>query len=652
MVSTRAGVDRPTRAGVESVKSAGVDKKARKAWLKRGFLFALLSLLFWLFLNFKPSGLPVAMGAAFVVCLVVFVILGLFSLLKPEKTASIAERLGVVKVEPWLEDDFERTAFECYKGRKKNLFIWGTLAAGCAVGFFWSLGLKGADGILAPSLLGLFALLFAFVGGATNHTANQFPEVEERIRKRIEKASEQPTLFGAARVANVQEMQKAGFNSDLGLYVGEYQCGETEFQHVFYDGDCHAITQAPNRSGKGRTVLIPHLAHYSGSMVVNDIKGENAYITAQWRRDRLGQKVYILNPYGLFEDDFKAQGFKTARFNPLASFDPSAKDFILRIDTLAADLVKSHDPRHDFWTNSARQLVGGYLRFLVETKKPADRNICDLYGFFKRAQAGGDMFMDELRGIFETCSAGVRDELGCLQNPSDEVLKFINSAVSDLAFMRDPALRDSLSGDDFDFRDFKRKASTLYIIAPPDGVQRRDMWLRLVVASGLSLLGDVQKGRGLDTLFLLDEAAVLGYMESIASRYALLAGYGVRFWLVFQSLGQVKEHYPKQWESFLDNAGFAQFFTPNNMETAEYISKRAGNRTVSVQSTSTGADGKSSKNESLKGVPLWSPQDVLGLPRNQQIIFAPNTGGYPISIDRGNYDENPAYKGLNRNPYV
>jgi hypothetical protein len=48
------------------------------------------------------------------------------------------------------------------------------------------------------------------------------------------------------------------------------------------------------------------------------------------------------------------------------------------------------------------------------------------------------------------------------------------------------------------------------------------------------------EGRAVPTLFLLDEFAQLGHMEMIEDNYALMRGYGVKLWTIFQDLNQAK----------------------------------------------------------------------------------------------------------------
>lgn len=66
-------------------------------------------------------------------------------------------------------------------------------------------------------------------------------------------------------------------------------------------------------------------------------------------------------------------------------------------------------------------------------------------------------------------------------------------------------------------------------------------------------------------LFMLDEFPVLGRLSSIKTAIGLARGYGM------QDLHQLLHVYKTRAESFLANTGIQQYFTPNDMETAERI---------------------------------------------------------------------------------
>jgi len=96
---------------------------------------------------------------------------------------------------------------------------------------------------------------------------------------------------------------------------------------VGFSDDRHVCTIATNRAGKGRSVIIPNLITWRGSVLVIDPKGQNALVTAMARgkggaglTHPLGQTVRVLDPLGEIREPL-LQNCK-ARFNPIAGLDP------------------------------------------------------------------------------------------------------------------------------------------------------------------------------------------------------------------------------------------------------------------------------------------------------------------------------------------
>ena len=143
-----------------------------------------------------------------------------------------------------------------------------------------------------------------------------------------------------------------------------------------------------------------------------------------------------------------------------------------------------------------------------------------------------------------------------------------------------------------DFATLKETPTTVYLVLPPEFLASHGVWLRMMVASILRpLLRAVTRPR-VPVLFMLDEFAQLGRMEIIEDNYALMRGYGVKLWTIWQDLNQAKNLYDERWESFISNAGMVQSFAPQDMTTRKYLSELADERMTwhDVQSV-TGSGG-------------------------------------------------------------
>ena len=118
-------------------------------------------------------------------------------------------------------------------------------------------------------------------------------------------------LHGDARFATAAEVQRAGLWGDgqegalPSILVGRFKG-----RFLALPGQLSAMLSAPTRSGKGVGVVIPNLLHWSHSVVVLDIKGENYDITAGYRAEH-GQAVYAFSPFD--------EAARSHRWNPLTA---------------------------------------------------------------------------------------------------------------------------------------------------------------------------------------------------------------------------------------------------------------------------------------------------------------------------------------------
>jgi type IV secretion system protein VirD4 len=132
---------------------------------------------------------------------------------------------------------------------------------------------------------------------------------------------------------------------------------------------------------------------------------------------------------------------------------------------------------------------------------------------------------------------------------------------------------------------------------------------------------------------MLDEFAQLGHLGPIEDAFGLVRGYGVQIWPVLQDLNQLKALYKDRWETFVGNAGVVQGFAPNDLTTAEWMSKRSGDTTVAATGYNKGdaqsMSGQGSTNTGLSygqiRRPLLLPQELMGLPAGVGILWPAGT---------------------------
>ncbi len=176
-------------------------------------------------------------------------------------------------------------------------------------------------------------------------------------------------------------------------------------------------------------------------------------------------------------------------------------------------------------------------------------------------------------------------------------------------------MRHDLSKSGVDFRKLKDKPTTVYVILPAERMRTHSTWLRLVVVSALRSL---YRPGGLRTLLLIDEMPTLGHLGPLEDAFGLVRGYKLQIAGICQDLSQLKGLYHERWESFLANAGVVQGFAPNDLTTADWMSRRGGQTTLVAANTSEniqGGTGHRSEGTSWNQVSraLYLPHELMGL---------------------------------------
>ena len=144
-----------------------------------------------------------------------------------------------------------------------------------------------------------------------------------------------------------------------------------------------------------------------------------------------------------------------------------------------------------------------------------------------------------------------------------------------------PLIAAALEPSDVDFRTIKDRPTTVYLTLPATRLSTYGRFLRLMLSQILNSVYDAREPEH-QVLFLLDEAASLDRLEIIEDGVALMRGFHLKLWLLFQDLSQLKSIYSQRWPTFVANSGLRQFFSVNDLDTAEYVSKLMGNGTIEV----------------------------------------------------------------------
>lgn len=457
--------------------------------------------------------------------------------------------------------------------------------------------------------------------------------------------------FGVKHWGNRQDAADAGLFAEGGAVIGKL-----DREILAYDGPHHLLLTGGTRSGKTRGAVVPTLLATSHSVLVLDLKGElhsgDARVgfpgTAGWRA-RLGP-VLRFDPTSATSD----------RFNLIDTIRPGPQEVrdVQNLTELIADPYG--DQRfQEFWDRAAKQIVAGVILH-VAYSEPEERKT--LYRVFELLAR----FDDTVKLMEATLH-----RLGVDGNPEThpEVRRAAQSyaayhdklragikatAESYLGLFADPLVQQNTSTSTFRVSDLMcgDKPATLYLCWPPNDSKRVKPLMRLVFGAVLRDLMEHQE-RAADgrtkkrpLLLMLDEFPQLGKLDLFEQSMGAMAGYGLRAFIVTQSLHQVTQAYGR-YHTILDNCQIVTSFAATDVETAETVSKLAGDlyemrpqETWSGKRQIFGLDHRAITYREERR-PLLLPAQVRQLPERDELIFV--TGARPLKAKKLRYDEEPIF---------
>jgi type IV secretion system protein VirD4 len=231
----------------------------------------------------------------------------------------------------------------------------------------------------------------------------------------------------------------------------------------------------------------------------------------------------------------------------------------------------------------------------------------------------------------------------------------VATASSQTQWLLSQPMLDDLAKDGIDWSQLKRKRTTVYIILPAHALETFSPWLRLCVACAFNALYRHEGGGGNRVLFLLSEFAQLGKLSMVSAALAQGAGYGIQLFPVLQDINQLRATYGRdETNTFLGMSGATFAFTPNEWETAEFMSRRSSE--VTEASLSAGDDPQTGARENWRGERRrrFTPDDLHNIPEFHGLVFwAGQSEPQPVYAPpyweipelAGRYDPDPYHPG-------
>ena len=404
---------------------------------------------------------------------------------------------------------------------------------------------------------------------------------------------------------------------------------------------------APTRSGKGVGLVVPTLLGWTGSAVIHDIKGENWERTAGWR-SRFSHCL-LFNP----------TDSRSARYNPLLEVRRGS-DEVRDVQNIADILVDPEGAleRRSHWEKTSHSLlVGAILHILYAEEEKTLARVATFLSDPQRSfadtlklmMATNHLGTDEAPRVHPVVASAARELLNKSDNERSGVL---STAMSFLGLYRDPTVAAVTSACDWRIADLveAKQPLSLYLVVPPSDISRTKPLVRLILNQiGRRLTEQLPVG-GSDhrhaLLMMLDEFPALGRLDFFETSLAFLAGYGVRAFLIAQSLNQIEKAYGEH-NAILDNCHVRVAFASNDERTAKRISDALG--TATEQRAMRNYAGHRlapwlshvmvSRQETARA--LLTPGEVMQLPASDEIVLV--SGLPPIRATKMRYYDDPVF---------
>jgi len=429
--------------------------------------------------------------------------------------------------------------------------------------------------------------------------------------------------------------------------------GKLDGEILCFDGPEHQLLIGASRSGKGRGHVVPTLLAWPASALVLDVKGEldrgdprHGFPGTSGYRAQIGPVLR-----------FAPTDPSSNAFNPLFEVRKGANEIrdVQNVVEIVVGPSTDKAGAEQFWNNSAKIIITGVILHVLYAE-PASRKTLAVVREKLREL---DRTAEEMRTTLHRLNpashqAEVHPEIlhaahSYLQGEERLRSGIKATAESFFGVFADPIVAEKTARSDFRVGDLMcaERPVTLYLQPPPSDAQRLMPLMRLFInQAARSLMEDqMHDGEGREKkhrlILMLDEFPQLGRLDFFEKMMGAMAGYGLKAYLVCQSLNHITRAYGRD-NVILDNCHVVTAFAASDPDTAKRIAEMAGEvweiRPHESEQRPRALFGP------RKGLityreerrPLLLPADVRALKRSEQLIFV--AGMKPLKAKKLRFD--------------
>ena len=343
-------------------------------------------------------------------------------------------------------------------------------------------------------------------------------------------------------------------------------------------GDTHSLIFGATGSKKTRLFCMPMLNMFvkaGESFVATDPKGELYARTAG---------IAKLNGYNIVVLNFRDIG-KGDMWNPLSlpyqmyhngKYDESVAMLNDFVRTIAAPQFEN--TKDVFWPEMASSLALANLLLLMEAGKPEEANVaslaalCSSVSIEKLKKLSDNMRMDTIAGL------NYKNIFTSAEKTLQSILVSLFGMIR--IFTTQKNLTNMLSGNTIDISKFGREKTAVYLIVPDEKSTYHFLITTFIKQAYEILIAEAQKEQKrtlpVRVNFVLDEFCNLPQIPDMPSMISAARSRNMRYFLVAQSLHQLKSRYGEDADTIKGNCDNWVFLTSKELALLEEISALCG----------------------------------------------------------------------------
>ncbi|WP_299682548.1 type IV secretory system conjugative DNA transfer family protein [uncultured Roseobacter sp.] len=402
-------------------------------------------------------------------------------------------------------------------------------------------------------------------------------------------------------------------------------------------GPTHGLVFAGSGGFKTTAVVVPTALNWSGSLVVLDPSKEVAPMVAD-ARDAQDRIIHTLDP------DRPELGFNVLDW--IANSGNPEESVAATASWLMTEKPSVSSGSDDFFRNSALQLITGILGdiMLSGNTDPSKQNL----RYLRKIIASPEPDLKKrLEGIYqESRNSFVRETVAPFIRMTDTTFSGVYAnAAKETQWLSFERFGQLVSGNHFTSASLREGKTDVFINLDLKTLQTHPGFGRVIVGALLNSLYEADGEVKDRTLFLLDEAFLIGRMGILQTARDAGRKYGITLLMIYQSIGQLVDTWgPQAKPAWFESTSFRIFAAIADPKTAEELSAMCGEYTVeAVTRTKSSMFSKratNTRNYSDQKRRLILAHEILQEMRSdEQLVFV--QGRRPLRCGRAVYFRRP-----------